>query len=821
MAKAHLDDVVLSHETNNVIIVPYAEITVYEAGTNNPIIQTMYVDNAGTTIHPNPFNADEHGNFQFFIDNPQDVKLVITGVGVGTITRDYVAVDAPVSNRVNADGNGIIDRGAGLSYYAKNFNIISATRFIDPRKYGAKGDLEIYTSGSVTTGENNKINVGGASFDSSYVGKKIIYPNSKTSNSPGTYTISAIDSPTKVTIDTSGGNIITQSGLAPGNDAVFIGTDDSLAINLAIEDLRTTAKGGGRLYCPQQYLINDPINAGRMQGITIEGVAKGTQKNLDNKDFQGTIFQPTSNLNNVGFDFTDSRACQFKDAALGYHFGINSRPHNLKSMLYIGNSTDGTFETTDLTFENLFISGHFSEASLYIPGGCAILTFKNVKAYNVFNSSHSYALAITAVNGRDVRSAFYTVVAGGTYLSMGDIFFKDGCEFHEDSVNVGLGTRALGAAIFLDCVQRIKFDDVSSVSSNIVVLFADGSTVANEVSREVKFDMCVLGRSDLPPLSIVNNFSNDLIRYLSIKNSELQSAGSGRAVIETGGAHTTNGYYGLVLKNNNFGSGASGARALSFANSSNAERLAGPYDIDCMGLPVVLNGSSGAQGKWSNYTSLSEGSTGGAIKGRKVSDSGVASPMIQTGINDELNRQIIALNPVSSSNARIRVTNANSSAPMIDVTGSATDISMYLSALGVGAIQPLSNIIFGLSTGYIQAGTASGTPALPNILLKNNTPAGWAYFSPIAGTGSITPAAAYNIATITDSGTGDFTIFWDRDFATANYALVATCGFGAGGIIYEVSSDRLAGSCRVQVRNTGMSVADPGTISVIAMGLQA
>lgn len=54
----------------------------------------------------------------------------------------------------------------------------------------------------------------------------------------------------------------------------------------------------------------------------------------------------------------------------------------------------------------------------------------------------------------------------------------------------------------------------------------------------------------------------------------------------------------------------------------------------------------------------------------------------------------------------------------------------------------------------------------------------WVNFN---GTGTVAIRSDYNVDTITDHGTGDYTINWDVDFADANYCAVGTCRQSAAG----------------------------------------
>jgi hypothetical protein len=85
------------------------------------------------------------------------------------------------------------------------------------------------------------------------------------------------------------------------------------------------------------------------------------------------------------------------------------------------------------------------------------------------------------------------------------------------------------------------------------------------------------------------------------------------------------------------------------------------------------------------------------------------------------------------------------------------------------------------------ASNAAKTLVLPNDIgsagqvLKNSSTAGTLEFgagSPIQGwaqfegSGNMTPAGSLNVASITDNGTGDYTINWDTDLTDDNYCFI-------------------------------------------------
>lgn len=84
------------------------------------------------------------------------------------------------------------------------------------------------------------------------------------------------------------------------------------------------------------------------------------------------------------------------------------------------------------------------------------------------------------------------------------------------------------------------------------------------------------------------------------------------------------------------------------------------------------------------------------------------------------------------------------------------------------------------------------------------------------GTGTIAINDSYNVSSITDNGSGDYTVVWDTDFANANYAVVAISTTGQTYLAIVA-----AGSVRIYTTDALGNVADASIVCVIAIGDQA
>lgn len=121
--------------------------------------------------------------------------------------------------------------------------------------------------------------------------------------------------------------------------------------------------------------------------------------------------------------------------------------------------------------------------------------------------------------------------------------------------------------------------------------------------------------------------------------------------------------------------------------------------------------------------------------------------------------------------------------------------------------------------------TVAGTMTLPAInpptaagqLTQGAVCGGWAYVTYAAGVPTL--RAGYNVASITDDGVGLLTIVWDRDFASANYAVVPMVGSGGIGGVMPTVNAQSAGTTQIGVYGHAGALGDPASVAVIAFGL--
>jgi len=115
----------------------------------------------------------------------------------------------------------------------------------------------------------------------------------------------------------------------------------------------------------------------------------------------------------------------------------------------------------------------------------------------------------------------------------------------------------------------------------------------------------------------------------------------------------------------------------------------------------------------------------------------------------------------------------------------------------------------------------SSTPKA-NTLYRENIVKGWVSFD---GTGTVRIRDRFNVSSITDNGTGDFTVNWANAFSSANYAVAITLGQTAGGAsgctgFATPNADVLAGSIKMNTVDAAGALADCVFNFMIAIGDQ-
>lgn len=97
----------------------------------------------------------------------------------------------------------------------------------------------------------------------------------------------------------------------------------------------------------------------------------------------------------------------------------------------------------------------------------------------------------------------------------------------------------------------------------------------------------------------------------------------------------------------------------------------------------------------------------------------------------------------------------------------------------------------------------------------------WVTFN---GTGTPAVIAGYNVASITDNGTGDYTVVFTTAFSSINYCVVGSCSRGAtdNNALFQqhYATAPEVGSCRVSTTVNGGTPADMALVFVAFYGDQ-
>lgn len=118
-----------------------------------------------------------------------------------------------------------------------------------------------------------------------------------------------------------------------------------------------------------------------------------------------------------------------------------------------------------------------------------------------------------------------------------------------------------------------------------------------------------------------------------------------------------------------------------------------------------------------------------------------------------------------------------------------------------------------ITTSVIQNDTSSPPTFRNNSVEIGTLCRAWVNFN---GTGTVAIRASFNVSSITDNGTGDYTVNFTTAFADINYNAVTTCSAGAGLMrTYDETVPRTTTTLRVVSfqSNTG-SPTDPVVASV-------
>jgi hypothetical protein len=107
-----------------------------------------------------------------------------------------------------------------------------------------------------------------------------------------------------------------------------------------------------------------------------------------------------------------------------------------------------------------------------------------------------------------------------------------------------------------------------------------------------------------------------------------------------------------------------------------------------------------------------------------------------------------------------------------------------------------------------------GTASVPSDTVINGTAKAWVNFN---GTGTVAIRDAFNVSSITDNGTGDYTINFATAMANSNYVCNLTTDTSAGGanlviMSLDISTARTPSTIRMLTFRPGNAVAEDSIV---------
>jgi len=122
------------------------------------------------------------------------------------------------------------------------------------------------------------------------------------------------------------------------------------------------------------------------------------------------------------------------------------------------------------------------------------------------------------------------------------------------------------------------------------------------------------------------------------------------------------------------------------------------------------------------------------------------------------------------------------------------------------------------TNGIVQTADGSGLLKIQSNSVTTNALA-WVNFN---GTGTVAIRSSYNVSSITDNGTGDYTVNFATPMSDANYA--ATYGAEAGAtsgnwaFVTGRTGDQSASSTRILVKNDAGAALDSAIVGIAIFG---
>lgn len=113
------------------------------------------------------------------------------------------------------------------------------------------------------------------------------------------------------------------------------------------------------------------------------------------------------------------------------------------------------------------------------------------------------------------------------------------------------------------------------------------------------------------------------------------------------------------------------------------------------------------------------------------------------------------------------------------------------------------------------------TDKVNSLAGKGLSPLAWVNFN---GTGVVAIRSSFNVSSITDNGTGDYTINFTTPLSDANYLVIGTAGVTSGSSRYGIVNDASAttakttSACRITIGDDAGTINDSAYVNVMIFG---
>ena len=97
---------------------------------------------------------------------------------------------------------------------------------------------------------------------------------------------------------------------------------------------------------------------------------------------------------------------------------------------------------------------------------------------------------------------------------------------------------------------------------------------------------------------------------------------------------------------------------------------------------------------------------------------------------------------------------------------------------------------------------SNGSVSVPTATVVNGSAKAWVNFN---GTGTIAARDSFNVASLTDDGTGNYTVNFTTAFTDANYSLILTGTYGSSNAFNGTAPTTTAAKVQTYVTTTAVS----------------